>query len=195
MNEVRLYGHLRKFGHSHRYDIQSPAEAISALKATLPGFTEHILERNSPGYRVMVGDDIIPERALLHLRTNKIIRIVPVIAGGGGGGVFGIILGIALLIVAPELAPFVLAGSVTGATIATSLGVSLILSGISSMLSSSPSKPATTSSKPTNTPSYLFNGVVNVTNQGNPVPIAYGGPIIVGSQVISGGLSAEQVAA
>ena len=35
-----------------------------------------------------------------------------------------------------------------------------------------------------NTPSYLFNGAVNTTAQGHPVPIGYG-RLIVGSAVIS----------
>ena len=45
---------------------------------------------------------------------------------------------------------------------------------------------------PNNLPSYAFDGAVNTTRQGNPVPICYGS-MIVGSQVISAGLFSEAI--
>jgi hypothetical protein len=39
-----------------------------------------------------------------------------------------------------------------------------------------------------NMPSYSFNGPVNTQAQGNPVPLLYGGPLKVGSAVISAGI-------
>ena len=191
MNEVRLYGHLRKFGRSFNYDVQTPAEAISALKATIPGFAEYLLKNSEPGYRIVVGKEVMPSMNHLTMRTSKVIKIVPVVQGAKSGGL-SIVLGIALVLVAPEFSAVTLMGSVTVGSIATSLGVSLILGGITSMLTHAPTPSDST--RPTNVPSYVFNGAVNVTNQGNPVPLCYGGPMIVGSQLISGGLSAEQVA-
>ena len=41
-----------------------------------------------------------------------------------------------------------------------------------------------------NKPSYLFDGAVNTTRQGNAVPVGYG-RLRVGSQVISAGLTAQ----
>ena len=46
--------------------------------------------------------------------------------------------------------------------------------------------------KPENTPSTYFDGAVNTTAQGHPVPIGYG-KLIVGSAVISAGLTVEEV--
>ncbi|MNL81044.1 Bacteriophage lambda tail assembly protein I [compost metagenome] len=43
---------------------------------------------------------------------------------------------------------------------------------------------------PENGASYNFNGPVNTTAQGNPVPLLYG-RMIVGSSVISAGIYAE----
>lgn len=40
-----------------------------------------------------------------------------------------------------------------------------------------------------NKPSYNFNGAVNTTAQGNPVPLGYG-RMIIGSAVISAGIYA-----
>ncbi len=42
----------------------------------------------------------------------------------------------------------------------------------------------------TNLPSYTFNGPINTTAQGNPVPLGYG-RMIVGSAVISAGITAD----
>ena len=44
--------------------------------------------------------------------------------------------------------------------------------------------------RPDNKPSYAFDGPLNTTAQGNPVPLAYG-KILAGSQVISAGLEAR----
>jgi predicted phage tail protein len=47
--------------------------------------------------------------------------------------------------------------------------------------------------KPNDTASYLFNGPVNTTEQGNPVPVLYG-RLIVGSQVVSASVCAYDLA-
>ncbi len=46
--------------------------------------------------------------------------------------------------------------------------------------------------KPDNQPSYVFNGPVNTTAQGQPVPIGYG-RLIVGGAVISAGISIDDI--
>jgi predicted phage tail protein len=91
------------------------------------------------------------------------------------------------------------------------IGTSLILGGTAQLLSptisDSPGSFGTTSPSRTrardsftpenneiadNRASYIFNGAVNLTAQGNPVPILYG-RMRVGSVVISAGLSVEDI--
>ena len=77
----------------------------------------------------------------------------------------------------------------TYATIATYVGTSLVIAGASQMLTPTPPTPP---EAPENKPSYVFNGAVNTTAQGYPVPIGYG-RMIVGSAVISAGIVAEEL--
>ena len=46
--------------------------------------------------------------------------------------------------------------------------------------------------RPENKPSYLFNGAVNTTEQGQPIPLLYG-ELIVGSAVVSAGLTDKEI--
>jgi predicted phage tail protein len=66
-----------------------------------------------------------------------------------------------------------------------------MLGGVTQMLFSP--KSAQSVERPENRPSYSFDGAVNTTAQGSPVSVLYGGPLIVGSQVVSAGLSVEQI--
>jgi predicted phage tail protein len=74
-----------------------------------------------------------------------------------------------------------------------SVGTAMILGGVSQMIAPTP-KAAEPYEPPENKPSYSFNGAVNTTAQGHPVPVGYG-RLIVGSAVISAGIDVDEVAA
>lgn len=195
MITVLLYGELGKlFGRRHRFDIASPAEAVRALTANFPEFGAYLRARPLGQFRVFAGKTPVGERDLrAPVSEREAIKIVPVVAGAGGMG--QIVLGAALMIGAPylaALAPAAMWGAATSAI--TSIGMSLVLGGVSQMLFKPPTQQGP-SERPDNKPSYLFNGAVNTVAQGNAVPVMLGGPMIVGSQVISTGLSVEQIAA
>ena len=143
-------------------------------------------------------------------------------AGGGGVGkiLAGVALVAAAIVFAPAAGGFLGiggAGAVTGATgftlgaAASSaigfIGASLILSGTAQLLSPQPAElPGLTgatgarsnSFNPVNNDpadnrsSYIYNGAVNLTAQGNPVPICYG-RMRVGSVVVSAGVSTTDI--
>jgi predicted phage tail protein len=193
---VLLYGELgRRFGRVHRIDIRTPAEAVRALCANHKGFRAHLVEHSEPGYRVLASGQAVGADALHDPAGAGTIRIVPVVAGAGKGGLGQILLGVALIGLSfiPGLqAPLFSIGTfdISIASIAGSIGRSLLFSGISSMLFEPP-KPQSVD-KPNNLPSYAFDGAVNTAAQGNCVPIAYG-LVEVGSQVVSAGLSASPI--
>lgn len=208
MKTILLYGKLGKqFGRLHRYDVRSVAEAVHAMCITLKGFRAAIDPHGA--YRVLVGgkDGLSNERLLDPVSDKESIRIVPVIAGAGRG-LGQIIIGAALIWASGGLAASLgatgtaagVAGATTGAAgflgitagTFTAMGLSLVLGGISQMLFKQ-SAP-TSSERPENQPSFAFNGAINTAAQGNPVPVFYGGPMIIGSQVVSAGLSVEQIA-
>ena len=71
------------------------------------------------------------------------------------------------------------------------IGMGIAISGIAQMLAPKPSPPSS-SSPVDNGSSYNFNGSVNTTAQGVPVPVCYG-RLIVGSAVISAGIKSEDI--
>lgn len=178
MIEVKLYGFLgRMFGKVHRFDIQSPAEAIRALMANYgPRFTE-ALRIYQPGFRVLRGEEAITEEELYLVGDPRPIGIVPVIQGAGGVG--RIIAGVVLVIIGiaiPALAALIPAG------------IGLIVGGIVELIMS-PNPPDKTG-KAENKQSYDFDGPVNTARAGYPVPIGYG-KLLVGGAVISAGIEVE----
>lgn len=192
---VLLYGHLgARFGRVHRYAAHSPAEAVRALCATLPGFRRALVEGGA--YRLLRGgrealgmDDLRAPHS-----ERDTLRLVPVVAGAGKG--LGQILLGAALVVGSFFVPSIglsLGGMqiFTVGSIMRSIGTSLIFGGVSQALASTPKSQQVEAVS--NKPSYAFDGAVNTAAQGNPVPVCYG-RLIVGSQVISAGLSVEQIA-
>ena len=193
MKTILLYGFLgKRFGRVHRYDVITPAEAVRAMNATLEGFKKAIVDGGY--YRVLVGsarENVSDERVTYPTSDGEVIRIVPVVAGAGKMGT--IILGAALMYFSAGLASIALgagAGFITSAMI-SSVGLSLIIGGVSQLLFAP--KTASSVERPENKASKTFDGAVNTVAQGGPVPILYGGPLLIGSQVISAGLYTEQL--
>jgi predicted phage tail protein len=183
MITVLLYGHLaKKFGKRHEYDIRTPRDAIAALRANYKDFAATVVGEKIPGYRVIVDSEARDIDGLKH-PAQKTIKIVPVVSGAGRG-VGQAIAGIALIV-----ASFYLPGA--WAVFARSVGTSLTLGGVSQMLTKPPESPGTPETADRKQ-SYGFDGAVNTTAQGNPVPLCYG-KMIVGSQVISAGLEAVDI--
>lgn len=181
MITVKLYGHLgKRFGRMHRFDIKSPAEAIRALRANFKDFGQYLTRYSQPGYRVIAESGDRTAEQLQDPIGGNVLKIVPYVAGAGNG-VGQFILGAVLVV----------AGFYTGQSYLMNIGAALMLGGVSQMLFTPPTPPEP-GAPPTNAPSYSFNGAVNTTNQGNPVPVCYG-RMIVGSQVISGGMHAAAI--
>lgn len=201
MKNILLLGELgKRFGRKFRLDVASPAEAIRALCANFPEFEAFVSnsQKRNVGYRVIVGKKDVEADRLHDVASCNDIKIVPVIAGAGGAGRF--ILGAALIVASfyiPGAMFAVNAALATGISVTTMasaafyVGAALALSGASQMLTGTPPS-ADPSERPENQPSYTFNGAVNTTAQGHPVPIGYG-RLIVGSAVISAGITTEEI--
>ena len=198
LRKVILAGELgKKYGRNHSFAVATPAEAIRALCANFPGFANDLIksaERNV-AYKVVVDKDPIPDLDYIHNPFSKALRIVPVIGGAKRGGLMAVVIGAALIASAFFLpATPLIAGlgalSPSLSSIAFGIGTSLALGGISQMLAPQP-KAQKPFEPPENKPSYSFNGAVNTTLQGQPVPVGYG-RLIIGSAVISAGISADE---
>lgn len=194
MVPVILLGELgKKFGRRFMLDVKNPAEAVRALCANFPDFRNFVAtsEERNVGYRVIVGRNDIDIDGLHDPSGRQSIKFVPVV--GGAGKVTRIVLGAVLIAAAiyfPPLAAVTLYGTTTLAAVTFSIGASLVLSGAVEMLAPQPKTPGP---GPENMPSYTFNGPINTTTQGYPVPVGYG-RMIVGSAVISAGQTVEEMA-
>lgn len=183
--KIMLYGHLReKFGREYSLAVDTPADAITALCHSVPGFKAHMIQHSLPGYRVITG--IEPHTAeTLHHPSTGAIKIVPVVSGAEKSNLENVLVGAALIGLAAwnPLAWGVAAQMIGG------MGMSLVFGGVAAALSdaSGPQSPANQQEHP----SYAFSGPVNTVGQGQAIPVVLGGPIRVGGPLISCGVTAE----
>lgn len=218
LRTIRIYGALARFlkRRVFRAAVANAAEAIRFLLANFPELQSHMAEQY---YEVRVGSrglQVGADLGELHLPTGQkeVISIIPIIAGAKSGGAkiaVGIALIAAAFIIGPAAGGFLGIGAglggATGAGAAVSMGlvsgaaasavgmigVSLALGGIAQLLTPTPKLNVNGQDTETDPrKSYSFSGVQNVSRQGIPVPIVYG-EIIVGSVVISAGVSTEKV--
>ena len=199
MKTIRLLGELgKRFGPTHRFDVQTPAEAIRALSANFEGFKRFLIESKDLGlvYKIFVGHRRLNADEEVEMGTSEeSICFAPVLVGSKSawGQIFvGAVLVATSLGFGPlgglfvgEFAAFAGAASMVGA-----VGFSLALGGVAQLLTPSIKTPSSKETK--NNPSYLFNGVVNTTAQGQPIALGYG-KMMVGSAVISAGIYSEDI--
>lgn len=196
LREIRLYGWLgSQFGRIHRLAVGNAGEAVRALCVVVPGFEKAMTDSETRGvkYACFLGRRSIGLDDLRLPCGDDAIRIAPIPAGAKNGGLFQVVLGAALIagaFLAPQMGLLAL-GKATAVAAPTmlGLGVSMALGGVVQLLSPQ-QRGLSSRDSPDNGASYNFNGAVNTSAQGNPVPLLYG-RMIVGSAVISAGLYAE----
>ena len=189
---VILHGSLRrKFGKHYLLDVDTPGEVIRALGVQLPGFLTAIRRGE---FRVLRGSYALDEGELMmNLGGETDFHIVPVACGSKRNGLLKVILGVALIGVG-----FAVAGgaAASAATIAfgknlVMFGAGMLLNGLGQMLSPTPTIDSSHEGAATKQ-SYTFGGAVNLTEEGNIVPVVYG-TMWSGSVVISAGMYPEEV--
>lgn len=211
LREIRVYGELAKFMgvRSFMAEARDVAEAVRYLLVNFAGLEAHMGQHD---YRILVGGYSISQEEISHPIGQNVIRIIPVVAGAGGG-VGKIIAGVAIVALSLLFAP---AGALAGTsftlgaqavTAGVGIGIGLVLGGTSQLLTPVPriAPPSMTSSgaasySPSTTretemdpqKSYSFSGIQNTSVQGTPVPIIYG-ETVVGSVVISANVSTREV--
>ncbi|HCL0948642.1 TPA: tail assembly protein [Salmonella enterica subsp. enterica serovar Muenchen] len=194
--KICLHGDLERFGRRFSLSIKTGAEGVYALAMQIPGFREKMTEG---WYQVRIaGEDITEETlsARLHepLPPGAVIHIVPRMEGAKSGGLFQVIAGAALIVASfiPALNVAVWAGmaalqGVTWASLAFSIGASLMLGGVAQMLAPKPQSPSLHSADNGKQNTY-FSSLENMIAQGNPLPVLYG-EMMTGSRRISQSLS------
>ena len=196
MRTLILEGWLaEEYGSEFRVQVDSAGAAIRLLCANFPDFKTRVGTEDQE-FAVLVANNngINHEQINMPIPEEAEIRIIPMIAGAKSGGAFQTIVGIVLVVVGVILSYFSAGLLSTVGGYMVKMGIVMMISGVAQMLIGTPKAPKTsTTEKADNTPSDLFNGAVNTSAQGNPAPLCYGGPIVVGSYVVSAGYSTVQV--
>ena len=218
---IKVYGKLAKHlgQRSFKAAVKTPAEAIRFLLANFPSLRSVMSEGD---YKLSVGRSQLeigdhPEHLHYPSASFEAIRIIPVVAGAGGG-TGKILAGVGLIAAAVLLGPAAGGflglgagfGGATGAGAAISMGLiggaaataigavgaALVLGGVAQLMTPTPklggldSRGIDETTDPRR--SYSFSGIQNVSRQGVPVPIIYG-EVFTGSVVISAGINTEEI--
>jgi predicted phage tail protein len=194
MKTLYLYGALgAEFGTNYRLAVETPAEAIRLMEANFPGrFAAAMKEKWFRVSRRAEGACIT--ECELHMPSGADeIHIEPIIQGGLKP-IFGLFFGATGLgsIFTPLGLPALGGGLGFGGALGGfgQIAIGLTILGVIALISSALSPKQDEDKKEDERSSFLFNGAVNQSEQGGPVPVVYG-QIIVGSVVISGGISVE----
>ncbi len=195
MKTIRLYGELgEKYGRVHRLDVRTTGEALRALSAIRKGFQKDLMtaEKRGIGYRVKNGNHDLKHENEVSDPASRTIKIIPTLIGSGSPGT-KILIG--AILIAAAIAITVLSagtGAPLSAQIIGGVGASLLLGGVSQLLAPQPPNQEGPGGSADNQPSYNFNGPVNTSAQGHPVSVGYG-KLLIGSAVISAGITLEQI--
>jgi predicted phage tail protein len=166
--------------------VQTASEAVRALESQLPGFKTFI--RRKGHYKIVRGDNVMDDSKSLNGKEMSMsfaethFHFMPIAAGAGGkAGLLQTVLGAIILAV----------GIYTENSTMISMGAGMMLGGLVTMLTPVPPMPKEKGQD--DTPSYLFNGSVNIEDPGVTIPVAYG-ETFVGSVVVSFGIKVEAYA-
>jgi predicted phage tail protein len=192
LKKIKLYGELaEKYGKEWEFDIESPAEAIRALKANLEGFEQFLSTSQSRniGYKIVAGRESLEAEELVLNTSADTIKIIPAILGAKSS--WGkIIIGVVIIVVSCVYASCAGAGWGWG-QLGLAIGMNLVMTGVAELLA--PSPPALGDEEfAEKTENHGFGGPENTVNQGVAIPVCYG-QLIVGGALISASITTEQI--
>lgn len=189
MKTIKLFGDLQAFKPEWSLNVTTVAEALRAIEANRPGFLqaadagEYVLvlvdEQNHDLIRAVTRENALAAWA------HEELWVIPKAGGDIPVVAVAAVLGVA-------------ATSVTAIVVTTIINMvlSIALSMIASLISGTNDGMSVDNSEPYESkPSYLFNGAVNTTRQGHRIPILYGGPMLVGSMVLSADIHVNDIPA
>lgn len=181
---IRFHGVLReRFGKEYRLQVNSIKEGMQLLAVQIPGLEQFLLNAHLHGLRFAVFTDkrkTISEQEIDMDTGAELIRIIPVVEGAGGNGIFQTILGAVMIVIGAVAMYF---GQPWGASL-IGAGIGMMVGGIAQMLM--PKTQTDDSNSDGNRANYGFGSAVTTVAQGNPVPLLYG-EFEVGGFVLNGG--------
>lgn len=199
MTNIIVHGILAKEFRSHfKFAIRKPQEIFDAISCICPQFRNRMVELTKQGihYSLLIdGKKIESEADLRIAKDGQTIDLIPTICGAGsnGGIIAMLIIGIATAGVGLAAAGVFGAAGISAAaaigvsagmasTIA-SIGVGIVGMSLQALLAPKPNMERPSSDVSAAKQSFNFSSKANVSEQGIPVPVAYG-RLRVGSAII-----------
>lgn len=180
MVQVKFYGDLKRFVREPvELEVDSFSELMSGLLTQIKGLREHLKKGY---YKVRIGKNTYLDenqvKADIDFKADCTIHFTPVIAGAGKGvGIGQIIVGVVLIAAswyAGGAAGWAYLGAQAGATMAFTVGASLVISGAISLLTPTPSMGDQKIKEGEKNQSTSFSNLKNLTPQGRTIPLLYG---------------------
>lgn len=191
MKTIKLFGDLQAFKSEWSLNVVTVSEAMRAIEANRPGF---IAAAEKQEYALVLVDTANEQltRAVTYETVsapwgNEELWVIPkiegeVVAVGAAVVIAGFSIGVGSALAATLIA------------LAINIALSIAISMVASLISgTSDGVDASATEAPENRPSYLFNGAVNTNRQGHRMPVIYGGPIKIGSMVLSADLYTKDI--
>lgn len=196
MITLKVYGSLKtamggiaEHKYAKCYDVRT---LIQAMTSNFKSIQRYLSDRSDMPFQILVnGTKYLTKDTIktTKFKDGDSIQFIPVIGGSGDnwGSVLSIVIGVILIYLSWGSNP-------TGwQLVGMGMGVSLVMSGVSQLLFKPEEiEPSTYEVEDKVKSNYAFNGPVNLTSQGNAVPVGYG-KLRVGSQVIAAGLFAQNI--
>lgn len=170
-----------------------------SFKQTILKGSWHITSGKREKDKLSEEDNFLSEDDVLLPQMSEELHIFPALVGAKSA-TWRIIIGVVLIVIAVVLVVY--AGPIgevvgefavaylTGAVVAA--GVAGVVGGISQLLAKNPSIGNYTDAATDQKQSFIFNGAINNTEQGVPVPLVFG-EHLTGSTVISAGMDVHQL--
>lgn len=190
LRNIHFYGSAKELVGTDtiKLDVDTPVMLYTALRSQVPGFRSYCSDTKLATVLTDSSKDsamsLSQEDFTFTLGSATDIHILPETEGGGLETAAAIAAWAGATGTALTVATYVV-------FVAINLAVSFALGAISQALAGSPSQDGA-STKANEKPSFIYNGPINVMEQGYPVPVVYG-IHMTGSVVISAGVSVEEI--
>lgn len=184
---ILFYGAMRKrFGKVRHLAVKSPAEAVRALMATVPGFRAYLQENQKNDFHVLVGETSLGEGQLHSpVGRTECIKFIPAVAGAKDE-MFQIVAGAVLIAVGTYVGVY----SPGAGQFIQGIGLSMMMGGVAQMLAGTPRGAFDPSGANNDLETFSFGSPTLTVGQGGRVPLGYGRARI-GGHVISAGVDVQ----
>lgn len=191
MKKLKLHGFLgEKYGKEFNLEVDTVTDAIKLLSYQIDGFANDLKSHDWRITKTKDGKEIDLDIDTVSLGSvaNE-FNIYPAIAGAKNG-TSKVIAGIGLVALAVATGGVSIAGyAISAGTIAT-VGIGVALAGLAVNLA--PEIPSGNMDQVEKNPSAIFSGPQNVSGSGKTIPVIYGKKVLVGSIIVSSGISTER---